>query len=452
MKVVIFGAGLVGAALGQHIVEQGHDICFVESNAGTVRSIRERMDVQVVHGTAENTAALHEAGIETADMIIVVTNQDKTNIILTLIARSLNPKARIIARIKDGEFLDNRLLWQSGTLSDTVIISPERAVVETSLNILTVQQSFDVVKFLDGRLRIAGFRLNASNPISGRPLRDVAQTFASRQLTVVGVERRGEVFIPTGGSILEPGDRLFLSIPQNLEMADLMPVLGKSWRNNPKFVIVGGGPIGMSIAMQLEKRGKQPIIIEADHARCQELADILQDTVILNGDPSDASLLGRVITSDTIFLAITPVQELNFLISLLARKRGALQVVTMMDNADYISMAPELGIDAILSPRVAAVGSILRFARMGRILDSAVLLSGRLNLFLVEIARGSRMDGVPLKRVGFPKGILVVAAVQKGDVVVPSGELELQAGDTALFVTMGETPSLMLEQLITART
>ncbi|MBF0212695.1 MAG: Trk system potassium transporter TrkA [Magnetococcales bacterium] len=450
MRVVIFGAGMVGSALGQHIIEQGHDICFVESNANTVRAIRERMDVQIVHGTAENTSALKEADIESADMILVVTNQDKTNIILTLIARSFNPRARIIARIKDVEFLDNRQLWKTGTLADTIIISPERAVVETALNILTVQQAFDVVEFLEGRVRIAGFRLEEDNLISGRRLKEVADLFPSRHVLMVGVERNGEVFIPSGDSVLAVGDRVFLTVPEGLNIPDLMALIGKRYRKDPKFVILGGGQIGMSIARQLEKRGKQAVVIESDHQRCQELAEILSKTVVLNGDVTDADLLARAVTPDTILLAVTPAQELNFFISLLARKRGALQVVTMMDNEAYIGMAPELGVDAILSPRLAAVGNILRFARMGRILDSAVLLSGRLNLFLVEVERGARLDGVPLKLAGFPKGILMVAAVQGNQVIVPSGDLILRSGDMAMFVTLGDAHAALMEPFITA--
>ncbi|MBF0270690.1 MAG: Trk system potassium transporter TrkA [Magnetococcales bacterium] len=451
MRVVIFGAGMVGSALGQHIIEQGHDICFVESNSNTVRAIRERMDVQIVHGTAENTSALKEADIESADMILVVTNQDKTNIILTLIARSFNPKARIIARIKDVEFLDNRQLWKTGTLADTIIISPERAVVETALHILTIQQAFDVVEFLGGKVRIAGFRLEEDNMISGKPLREVAHLFPSRHVLMVGVERNGEVFIPAGDSVLMVGDRVFLTVPEGLNIPDIMALLGKSYRKDPKFVILGGGQIGMSIARQLEKRGKQAVVIESDHQRCQELAESLSATVVLNGDVTDADLLGRAITSDTILLAVTPSQELNFFISLLARKRGAMQVVTMMDNEAYIGMAPELGVDAILSPRLAAVGTILRFARMGRILDSAVLLSGRLNLFLVEVDRGARLDGMPLREANFPRGLLMVAAVQDKQIIVPSGDLVLKAGDMALFVTLGDSQSTLMEQFITAR-
>ncbi|MBF0582886.1 MAG: Trk system potassium transporter TrkA [Magnetococcales bacterium] len=434
MRVVVFGAGLVGEALGRHIADQGNNVCFIEANANTVRKIREQMDVQIVHGTAEDQEALREAGVQNADLILAVTNQDKSNIILTLIARSLNPMARIITRVRDEEFLDNRLLWKSSTLADTIVISPERAVIEKAIHILEVQHAFDVVEFLDGELRIAGFRLSAGNLLAGKPLKKSHALFPSANILVVGAERGDEVIIPTGETILEEGDRIFLTLPQSIDLHAILPLLGKRPVTRQKFVIAGGSAIGEHIARQLALKGQQAVIIESDYERCVTLSETLKNAILLHGDVTDASLLSRAITPETVFLAVTASQEVNFLISLLAQKRGAMQVITMMDNEAYYTMAPELGVDAILSPRAAAVGSILRFIRMGRVLDANLLLGGKLDIFLTEIKSGSSLDNISLKDVEFPQGVIVAAAIRNKDVVVPHGNLRMQEGDFAVFV------------------
>ena len=435
MKVVIFGAGLVGEALGHIISEQGHDVCFIESERNTVRRIQDQMDVQIIHGTAEKANILQEAGVPQADLILIVTNLDKSNIILTLIARSLNPTARIIARMKDTDFLDNHDLWQSSALSNTMVISPERSVIDKAVHIIEVQHAFDVVEFLEGRLRFAGFRLETGNLLTGKSLGQARQQFPSEKMLVVGVERGANVFIPTGESVLEEGDRIFLTIPQSTDMTTLLPLLGKSYFSRQKLVIAGGGPTGEGIALRLEEKGWAPVILESNFERCQELAESLKNSVLLHGDATDAHLLGRAITPETVLLSVTGLQEVNFFIAMMARKLGAMQVVAMMDNEAYFSMAPELGVDAILSPRTAAVGSILRFQRIGRVLDASVLLGGRLLLFLAEVESGSTLDGNMLKDVVFPRGVIVAAAVFNQEVVVPYGGLTLHSGDLAVFVT-----------------
>ncbi|MBF0127173.1 MAG: Trk system potassium transporter TrkA [Magnetococcales bacterium] len=435
MKVVVFGAGLVGEAVGRHIAEQGHGVCFIESNINTVRKIREQMDVQIVHGAAEDQDVLREARVQEADLILAVTNQDKSNIILTLIARSINPGARIVTRVKDDEFLNNHQLWQSRDLNDTLIISPERAVIGKAINILEVQHAFDLVEFLQGAVRIACFCLGDDNNILvGKPLREASRLFPSEHILVVGAQRGSEVFIPTGETILQKGDRICITLPKGIALPVILPLLGKAFCRKQKFVIVGGSAIGVNIARQLEKQGRDVVLVEADYDRCLSLTEMLKSTVILHGDVTDAALLSRTITPETVFLALTGSQEVNFFISLLARKRGAMQVVSMMDNEAYFTLAPELGVDAILSPRSSAVGSILRFSSMGRVLDADVLLGGKLNIFLVEVEEGSRLDGPPLKDISFPKGMIVAASVCDRKVVVPHGNLCLKKGDQAVLV------------------
>lgn len=237
----------------------------------------------------------------------------------------------------------------------------------------------------------------------------------------MGAERGNTVLIPTGNTVLEDGDRIFLTLPHDIDLASILPLLGKRLCTQQKFVIAGGSTIGESIARQLGQKGHQAVIIESDYDRCLVLAETLKQAIILHGDVTDGSLLSRAITPETLFLAVTDRQEVNFFISLLAQKRGAMQVVAMMDNEAYYTIAPELGVDAILSPRSASVGSILRFIRIGRVLDANVLLEGKLDIFLTEIEAGSSLDNVPLRDAELPQGIIIAASVRGKTVIVPHG-------------------------------
>jgi len=99
----------------------------------------------------------------------------------------------------------------------------------------------------------------------------------------------------------------------------------------------------------------------------------------------------------------------------------------------------ELGIDAVISPRLLAVGLSLQFARSGRVTAVAALMEESVAAIEVEATQNSRLVRSPLSNVGLPRGVLV-AAVQRGDrIMVPGGSDRIEAGDHVLLITTTET-------------
>ena len=76
-----------------------------------------------VHGNASNSDVLRLAGAQHAAAIVVATNRDDTAVLVTLTARELAPKAKIVAAVREAE--NRHLLRQSG--ADSVVVSSETA-------------------------------------------------------------------------------------------------------------------------------------------------------------------------------------------------------------------------------------------------------------------------------------------------------------------------------------
>jgi voltage-gated potassium channel len=76
-----------------------------------------------VHGDATKSDVLRLAGVQHASSVIVATNRDDTAVLVTLTAREIAPKARIVAAIREAE--NSHLLQQSG--ADSVVVSSETA-------------------------------------------------------------------------------------------------------------------------------------------------------------------------------------------------------------------------------------------------------------------------------------------------------------------------------------
>ncbi len=451
MKVIIFGAGVVGTVLGQHIAYEGHDVYIIERDPWVARHANSLMDVRVIQGDAEDPELLKEVGIDTADVVLAVTNSDSANIIMTLIVRARNPEATIITRVKGEQFTTNKDLWKGETFNRTFVISPEHAAADRILDLLQVPMAFDVVPFLDGAVRIASFRLRSESPLIGQKLMDVDRAQGGARTLVVGVEQAdGTVLIPNGGYVFQPLDRISLLLLAGQDLSPSFRLMGVKYRQEGRIVIGGGGKLGLYIARKLEAAGYAPVVIENGRDRCAMLAQQLNNSIVLCGDLTDAELLTDEAENADNFIALTGHQEVNFLVSLLARKVGARRAITLMDNEAYLGMAATMGIDATISPKQSAVGTIFRVIRQSTVLDAALLMNGKLDALLVEVQAGSVLTRGPLKDAALPKGVVAALAERGGQLLVPDGNFTYLPKDKALFVTLRETMS-MVDGLVAAK-
>ena len=86
MKIIILGAGQVGASVAQNLASEANDITVVDNNSRRVTELQDRLDIRAVVGHAAHPDVLKQAGADDADMIIAVTNSDETNMIACQVA------------------------------------------------------------------------------------------------------------------------------------------------------------------------------------------------------------------------------------------------------------------------------------------------------------------------------------------------------------------------------
>jgi len=92
--VIIIGGGRVGRATAQTLAQREVDYRIVE-----VDSTRVEHDDKYIHGSAADLATLTRAGIQKAPAVVVTTQDDDTNVYLTIYCRRLRPDVQILSRI-----------------------------------------------------------------------------------------------------------------------------------------------------------------------------------------------------------------------------------------------------------------------------------------------------------------------------------------------------------------
>ena len=140
---------------------------------------------------------------------------------------------------------------------------------------------------------------------------------------------------------------------------------------------------------------------------------------------------------------LTGDEETNILTSLLAKRMGAHKTVTRINKLSYFPLVSAIGLDHIVSSRLAAVNSILQYVRRGKVL-SAMALKGEEAEALEAVAlETSDIVGKPLEQIPFPKGALVVAIIREDEVIIPTGDSVILPQDRIIiFSTLQSIPQV----------
>lgn len=164
MKIIILGAGQVGATLAENLANEANDVTVVDTNASLLADLQDRLDIRTVQGFAAYPDVLRSAGADDADMVIAVTDADETNMIACQIAYTLFHTPTKIARIRAAEYLKEERLFQQDALPVDMHISPEQLVTDYIRRLIQYPGALQVVDFAAGRVRVVGVKAYYGGP------------------------------------------------------------------------------------------------------------------------------------------------------------------------------------------------------------------------------------------------------------------------------------------------
>jgi len=438
MRIVIVGGGLVGETLAGKLASDGHDISLVEKDPATARALDERLDVQVVQGNGAKAPVLRKAGIDEAELVVAMSNSDETNMIVGLIAASLFRVSHIVVRLRDPEHMEGFSLVSREHPFEHVCVDPEAAAVDRIASLLEVPQALDVVEFMDGRLVMAAFRIGPDSDFVDQPVAFMALAFAGTPAVVAAIDRRGAWIVPHGEEDIAAGDIVYFAIARE-HLDDVVSLVGAPGERRHTVMVAGASRIGLALARRLEPTDLRVVLVEADADLARAAAEQLERTLVVRGRVTDRSLLEEedVHRVDT-FVAATPDHEINLVAGLLAKRLGAARAFALVDNPALVNLIGDVGIDAIISPRLLAIGLTLQHIRGSAVRTVAPLIEDRVEVLEAEAVKGSPITQGKLSEVGLARGVLV-AALRRGDkIVLPRGDDRVEAGDLVLLVTTAE--------------
>lgn len=444
MKIVVVGAGKVGYSLSQRLAQDEHDVYVIEKNIERVKHLENNLDVNLVHGNGSNIALLHEIGIEDIGMLIAVTDSDEVNMLACSVGKAVGiPKT--IARVRDNHYLNEENSMIQEKLGIDLFINPEMVTAQEIFKILKTPAALDVEDFASGAVRLVEFKIRYDSNMIGIPLKYLT---LPNNVLVVGIMRSGEMIIPNGDSTIEYMDNVFfLGAAEGIH--EIEGWLQESSRPPRRIVIIGAGLIGRNLTIMLEEAGYTVKVIEKSLERCEQLATMVNKTIVINGDGTDIDLLeAEEIADNDVIICLTDDDKLNLLVALLSKHLGIPKTFVRVGRLEYITLMEQVGIDVVFSPRLLTSGEILRLVRKGEDLVSISTFEGsKAEAVELEISNKSPMTNRYLKDVKIPGKALVGAVVRNGETIVPTGNTLILEGDHIVFFTLPEHVNPLLSYL-----
>ena len=438
MRALIVGGGLVGSTLAARLTQDGHDVVLIEQSSSQISQLSERLDVQVIQGNGGSVADLRRAGITDCDALFACTSSDETNMVVAFVGSAIFGVPRVVARLREPHS-ENTFESLVETFSgDQVSVNPDRAAVEKILSLLPVPGAVDVSPFLDGRLLIAGFLIKPTSDFAGLLLSHLRLLFPHTPVLVVAMRRGERWWVPRGDDEIQAGDLVYFALDQ-VEMANVLALLGNQPSREHRVLVAGATRIGMLLAQRLEEQGVPVTLLDHRPAACAAAAGMLQQALVVEGSATSQELLVEEGVDHTLaFVACSEDHQANLVSCLLARRAGAAHTFALVDDRALAPLVGELGIDAVISPRLLTVGLVLQFVRRGSIRAAAALLEAHVEVVEVDLERGSPLLQGALRDLDLPRGVLVAAVGHAGTVTVPQGDARLPEGGRAVLVSSAE--------------
>ena len=342
MRIVIAGAGEVGSHLAKMLSHENHDIVLIDVNEDKLRQIGSNYDLLTMQGSAASFSILKDSNIQRADLFIAVTQSEEINITAAIFGKELGAK-RTIARIDNQEYLKFNNKEIINSLGIDYMIYPEMIAANEVVGLLHQTGMADLVDFSRGKLTMYVIKLEENAPIIGKTLLESTPR-GDLEFRAVAISREAATIIPRGSDRFELNDHVYV-ITSQAGLSELLKYSGKEQYEIHNIMIIGGSRIGMRTA-KLLGRHHNVKLFEIDREKAYRLSNMLESTLVINGDGSNMDLLNQEgLQKMDAFVAVTGNSETNILSCILAKQLGVKKTIAEVENIDYIKLAENMGID-----------------------------------------------------------------------------------------------------------
>ena len=411
-----------------------HNIIVVHPHSALLQKLVNESEIGAVNGDSTSFEVLHRAEVHNCDLLLAVLHDESINIITCILGKKMGAK-RTVARVSNVEYLqtNNKMMFRS--LGVDEMVCPERIATKEIINLLNHSIATEFFDFSNGLLSMYLIRLDENASVINKTMREIVLEYPEIEVRIVAILRNNETIIPNSTVTFKKGDLAYIiSKPRQLE--PIKKVIGSADVDIKNVMIAGGGRIGRFTALDLENK-KRVTLVDENPKRCETLCEVLNNTLVINGDATDVDLLkDEGIDRMDAFVAVTNSTETNILTCLHARKYGVKKTIALVENTDFINLSQAIGIDTIINKKLITASYIARFTVKGDAVSSKWLSGTNAELIELTAHEKSKATKVPIKDLNIPQGATIGGIIRGNQAILPTRETQIMAGDKVVVFTL----------------
>lgn len=438
MNIIIAGCGGVGHTLAEQLTGEGHEVTVIDSDSKNLQNVVSQFDVMGVQGNSTSYLVQMEAGIDSADLLIAVTDHDEVNMLTCLIAKKAG-NCQTIARVRSPQYF-TEIDYIRDELGLSMAVNPEFAAAQEISRLIQIPSALEVDTFAKGRVNLIKIRIPQGSVLDRLMLADFSVKVGVEALICI-VEREKEVFIPSGNFVLQAGDMIYVTM-QISTLNDFLNKIGIKEKPIKKVMIAGGGTLGYYLGRILTEARMQVKIIEQNAKRCAELSELIPKAMVIHGNATDKQLMIEedVETTDAV-VAATNLDEENMLLALYVNKVSDAKVITRINRLSFEDVLTDLPIGSTVTPKDITAEYIIRYVRsMQNSYGSNVetlyrMVDNQVEALEFHVESDAKVTKATLGELKIKKNTLICCINRNKKIIRPTGRDIIMPGDSVIVVT-----------------
>ena len=414
-KIIIVGAGEVGSFLATKLSSEQHDVTVIEKNSLKVEELNNTIDALVIQGNGGSPSSLAQAGAETADLIIAVTDDENANMLSCYIAKNMGTQ-KSFARVQDSS-LKNEL----EDLNIDQIIDPSESACDEIEKLLSRVGIYDIHEFSNGRLISIGGVLSQSSPLIGNKLANIHEFGGRDNWLVTAFVRDNVSHIANGETELKTDDHVKIVVRSGDTMTATALIGIESKQELRKVIIIGASRSSELLAERLCKN-YEVIVIDDNEADCTRIAERNSNIIVVYNDPKDPNNLRNLgLDTNTAVVALSKDDSKNIVCSLVADALGVPEIITRVNKIDYLELLKNSSIQATISTRITAANAILQDVRSDQVKSALTFEDSEVEALEIIISENCQILDKSLSEIQLPKNCLIAGVTRRENTYIPSG-------------------------------
>lgn len=429
MRIIVAGAGEIGSHLAKMLSMEYHEITVISPDEESLERISGESDIITVEGISSSIETLQKARIANADLFIAVNpdSEQDINIVSSILAKKLGAK-KVTARINNEEYQknENRILFTD--LGIDSLFYPEKIAATEIVNLLKQNTASEFMNYSHGKLQLIVYKLEECSPMVDRTVAELRER-TQNLFRSVAISRDNKTIIPKSATRFKVGDVVYL-VSKKEGMEQALSLSGKSKVSVRNLMILGGGRIGEMVARAMEKQVENIRLIDINPEKCAHLSEVLDKTLVINGDGRNSDLLMEEGLKDMeAFIAVTSSSETNILSCVVAKRMGISKVIAEVENFEYIKLAEEMGVDSVINKKLITAGKIFRFTLSNKVRSIKVLNGTDAVVLEFIVNTNSKITTGKLKDLHFPEEAIIGGFVRGNESFIADSESTIRPYD-----------------------